>query len=650
MMTFVMGILVSSASYAEPALKGACPLQPGEERAILDCLKAQSENECSELKANTRLKDKLETCHVSSVTRDKQKQADEVILGCGRGVRDHIIQLFDSIAAIPKMVQKGLRDTKEARLVAAAICNQKKQNDPNFANMTSCLDRETVNVRNVHIPWEEYQAAIRELRLKAFCLKPEYRAEVICPIALDLATLFSGGAIVQSGRAVVKNALKGISKIAAETESRFLALSAKATTSAEKKSLLHQKDLVSLGRNPQVYSAASELGFDMKALERGMIDSDMGKLASVRNQFVNGSSESREFIRVLQGKNSGQEGRAFRKILDEAGFQGKTFLPAHLTEEQIEMVFKNHPIMGGYLHELPGMQAAIRDLRTLKISQTEFERRIKANLFHNGPQAGFWDDLTQKYVPGALKSGGADAQSFLKGTVFEGSRYPAPISPEGILHTIGDRLSQGTAGGISKIYDEVAGKSLMDSPKIKLGDLKIGPDDGLTKYSNLLGQNLTDTKKQLKVLGDRIDTLEVLNPAQREFLSKMNQNAMRRIDKEAEFFRDHVTYYPSRDQINRIDLEFTDSSGIQRRYSLNRQTPADEAQRLMDQFLRAEEKHNGHPFDGIKVNEKTLTAEALIVGGAVQIPLELKCPMGITSKTNAVPSESIKQMLPGGVR
>lgn len=146
------------------------------------------------------------------------------------------------------------------------------------------------------------------------------------------------------------------------------------------------------------------------------------------------------------------------------------FVKTYLSADEARAVFKDAFMLIGYLHDLPGLIDAIVEHESGKSTREGFQKRVLANLFHNGPALGFWGFLSNVLVPGQLeKSENANTRRVFANTVFENPadashadtslivkpHYPFPASYEGLLHAIADRLSQGTRGGIIKIYWEI---------------------------------------------------------------------------------------------------------------------------------------------------------------------------------------------------
>ncbi len=260
-------------------------------------------------------------------------------------------------------------------------------------------------------------------------------------------------------------------------------------SAAEARSLDHQQDVIrSIDTSPgaaRILNDAENLKHSglhkeeyLRAVAAGIDDSDFGKRTQGVELFLKESADSNLLLNVLSGKKfqEGTDGfasqKALRELLDEAGFSGKWLLNQNLSANEIRQAANEARVLTGFLHEFPGMVNAIKDYeKALKLAPNAasrarvtsfFKERIKANLFHNGPESGFWSRITTLFVPGALSKAPTNStKSFFDGTVFKSVdgklQYPGPLNSAGVVHATADRLSQGTGGGMLKIYDEIAG-------------------------------------------------------------------------------------------------------------------------------------------------------------------------------------------------
>ena len=229
-------------------------------------------------------------------------------------------------------------------------------------------------------------------------------------------------------------------------------------TKAEQYSGEHQKDLDGFLRTAR----EKVTGVNKDALYNGMADSDKGKHSSYKKLLTESSPASDALLAFCKGEGAG--GPILREILKDAGLGDAVLLNPTLTNAQLRELFQKVPGLQGFLHEIPGMADALTALEVGALSRDQFKAQIRANLFHNGPGEGFWKLLAEVFMPGAMRGAGYDPAAVFSGTVFgkgEGGKlsYPMPVSAEGVVHTVSDRLSQGTTGGVIKIYYEIIGFS-----------------------------------------------------------------------------------------------------------------------------------------------------------------------------------------------
>ena len=229
-------------------------------------------------------------------------------------------------------------------------------------------------------------------------------------------------------------------------------------TKAEQYSGEHQKDLDGF-----LLTAREKVaGINRDALYNGMADSDKGKHSSYKKLLTEASPASDALLAFCKGEGPG--GSVLREILKDGGLGDALLLNPTLTNAQLRELFQKVPGLQGFLHEIPGMADALTALEVGALTRDQFKAQIRANLFHNGPGEGFWKLLAEVFMPGAMRGAGYDPAVVFSGTVFgkgEGGKlsYPMPVSAEGVVHTVSDRLSQGTTGGVIKIYYEIIGFS-----------------------------------------------------------------------------------------------------------------------------------------------------------------------------------------------
>ena len=410
-------------------------------------------------------------------------------------------------------------------------------------------------------------------------------------------------------------------------------------TPAELASLKHQEDLIDALSNPEVSTRIGLSDPELKNLVQGIIDSDAGKLDSFKAHLTKPTPDSNELFNVIKGSdNSTPAGRAFQDFMRENEMGGKGLLNKDLTNDQIREIFSGAPATQGYLHELPGISEAIKDLNAGRITADQFKKRVGANLFHNGPQAGFWELFNDTILPAHFDSKFVrdkfpdpnGLNNFFKNTAFQGEtasngfvkpKYPSPITKESMIHTTFDRLSQGTSGGNTKIFLEQFNKQLVENPHAKMGDLKnISGQSGLTAYRDMLVGNPLAKPKVVNSNGigtaKQFDALyEVI--AKSKKLTLNEKKKMREIVKASRdrtlAFDDYVKKFADFEAgadgvVKRITLKDSNGNYIG---TITKDTPSSESAKLFEKFYNKEESLNGHPIkDLMKPRVLTNTEKA----------------------------------------
>lgn len=397
-------------------------------------------------------------------------------------------------------------------------------------------------------------------------------------------------------------------------------------TPAELASLKHQEDLIDALSNPEVSARIGLSDPELKNLVQGIIDSDAGKLDSFKAHLTKPTADSNELLNVIKGnENSTPAGRAFQEFMSENEMGGKGLLNKDLTNDQIREIFNGAPAAQGYLHELPGMSEAIKDLNAVppRITPEQFKKRLGANLFHNGPQAGFWEFFNDTLLPAHFDSkfvrdkftDHSGLNNFFKNTAFQGEtapngfvkpKYPSPLTKESMIHTTFDRLSQGTSGGNTKIFLEQFNKQLAENPNAKMGELKnLSGQSGLTAYRDMLVGNPLAKPKSVNSNGigtaKQLDALyEVI--AKSKKLTLIEKKKMREIVKASRdrtlAFDDYVKKFADFEagpdgSVTRITLKDSNGNYIG---TITKDTPASDSARLFEKFYNKEESLNGHPI------------------------------------------------------
>lgn len=320
----------------------------------------------------------------------------------------------------------------------------------------------------------------------------------------------------------------------------------------EHESQKHQDDVIH-GLSPSMIAKLKLLGFDYSAFVRGVADSDKGKLGAYLELLTERSEKSDILLSFLRGRAPSKSVRALRETLDKMGFERKWLLNADIENDDLRALFQKHGILKGYLHELPGMADAVLLYEKGALTKEQFQRQIAANLFHNGPSEGFWKQLNDTFLPGAL-AGDKNVATFFKGTVFEGAEpaqnelykpiYPSPKTIEGIVHTLFDRMSQATRGGVVKIFEEIRGFD------------KRGP---LGVMEDLLFTNPKNTLKQIEELRQAAKKLE--NPNAEPVLKEFIDAAIARVIRYQNDVARGIQAVKDKDSGKITSLEITHSDG-----------------------------------------------------------------------------------------
>lgn len=239
-------------------------------------------------------------------------------------------------------------------------------------------------------------------------------------------------------------------------------------------SLAHQDDLLKVYRNVSEQKR-QEIEFDEASYQFGVIASDVGKLNRYKNLFTAKSEKSDLFLDILTGRSDLKSAVLLRRILN-----GYIFSP-EFSNNQIRTLFTENPVLSGFFHELPGLCDMFIAFELNLFDAGQFENIVKVNLYHNGPSAGFWKVFSFKLIPQILGkkmkhlkkllSQGPFAFVKIDGFGSEGPGYPDSLNFEGQVHRIFDRVSQGTRGGLIKMFLEY--KSSMDERLIEFVNLVV---------------------------------------------------------------------------------------------------------------------------------------------------------------------------------
>lgn len=336
-------------------------------------------------------------------------------------------------------------------------------------------------------------------------LVEQMRAHQI-PISLAEPDHFSDIGI-ESGsnaRAYLMNAWKRLETGLASGQMFGRTLSAKELTS-----LQHQKDLLdAVVANNGLFKKLNAAGFDLEAYLRGTIDSDMGKLSAYDELWTKASRKSTLLLNVMQGRGPRKSQRVVNEVLAESGYpQGmNSFINPKLSHIEIRETFEEIGAYRGYYHEFPGMVDAVTAHEMGRLSSAEFKAQLKANLFHNGPDEGFWKMLGHIFIPGA--AGNSSKPRLFENTIFHSADNPThltygrPASFEAFIAVFFDRMSQGSKGGYLKIDYELIFMDPLDNVRnLVLEDSIDWTIDQLSLLRKIAleSADLTEQQRQLTV-------------------------------------------------------------------------------------------------------------------------------------------------------
>ncbi|WP_409477479.1 hypothetical protein [Pseudobdellovibrio sp. HCB154] len=424
-----------------------------------------------------------------------------------------------------------------------------------------------------------------------------------------------------SSRLPVEQKVEGrVSKSSAELEAQVdtyvESLKGADLSPKEVKSILHQQDLITATRNPVVAKVMSKAEVDFQGLKFGMLDSDVGKIAKFQeNLLLKNTKESEELFDTIRGTAQTPATKEVKSILADLGFAHPSLLNPEISNQEIRDIIAEVPVLRGYLHELPGMQLAIRDLNAGNITSQQFRERFLANLGHNGPDDGFWGILSGSVVPTSLANAKhPKAKVFFANSIFDHGeklpsgvvkpKYPMPQTTAGIVHSTFDRLSQGTRGGIDKIFYELGGAPLAANPKAAIREIGVQPNKGLQLPNEMLIGNPEKTVRQLEALQKHAATSKQLNKVQQAELSQFVGGAIHRLEKQNEYIKEHVEL--ARDVnglVERMTLKFTDELGNEKKLVFTNDSPAADVAKGMERMLLHEERLHGEPFKNFKITQ-----------------------------------------------
>lgn len=603
-----------------------CRRPQAEQTDVLSCSKEFAIHSCQELtEQNIELK-YINTCGQGERQKFESKSEHPILTACGKGLAHSFEALkrwvkkpyvwfkgwkpknYQCIAQLSDRLESIHKDAEERyKSIKGQTKEYQKKIDQYMYTIggslvRACTAQAQLKTNFLNLPSRKEMADMFDYLFRsAHCLNAEGRSKMLCPaIAEVVAGSFTGPALgafkgLASGAKAIVNANRKIAK-AEDRMGKF-----KVTTRSIKEiaSLEHQDDLLAFTNSAKMKSRLAKMDLDLDSLRHGMVDSDLGKLADVETRFFrNLNEDSIELMDTLKGTRSTNASKYIREILDEAGFGGKSLLNPNIPNDKLIAAFESNPGLRGYLHELPGLSQAIKDVNNGTIDVIQFKNRVKANLFHNGPNEGFWKVLSEKAIPGNLKKTGNE--NFFKGTVFEGSKYPGSLSPEGVVHTLVDRLSQGTRGGLDKIFKEIGGadldKSLVNGSLTKpLGEVGFPGQKGVQVIEDLIVGNSQRTKSQLVALRSHVDGMSNLSAVQKTELMKMVDEGIERLEAQSIELSKMVRFHKNGD-VRSINIEYIDESGKKVYKTITDESSSGDALQEIAKAFKAEERINGDPI------------------------------------------------------
>lgn len=656
-------------SYPPALATEICASSESQKIAILNCLREQESEECEGFSKEQRRNcfdpdDQIEVnyskaCAVGTVEGVKAtiKGVTEIALNAvtwaqdRRGYNHGVVEKAHSSCREDSTVRKAFDIAERTRQNTIAFEFARSAYSAANDAYTKCFAREKSRGDAFGVSFElpDLTAVTGVVR----CLNSRSQAEMVCSVVVPMAATGAAAAVIK--QAVKTAAGRAMSFTKGDRHKKIIddylgdLEQNQKLTMAEKLSLSHQKDLLAFIGNPRTQELIKKLDIDERALMYGILDSDLGKLDRFKKLLVEKSPQSDRLLAVLSRKDTtSPAGKAFAEFLDENGFPGRGFFNPALSPDEIRSGFQAHGILTGYLHEAPGISNAIEALNQGRISKADFKKRIGANLGHNGPQAGFWDFLsgiTSKQIASS-----DIGSKFFKDTIFEGDtvagktqvKYISPMTNEGLVHTLVDRLSQATSGGDVKIFYELAGKSLNDNHAVPIGAIPTasGSQSGLGILKNLLSGD-----KATGVVPNAIQTLEQFKALREIALRKPDLSAQQKssysdlvklAEGRTKALQDHmdagtVSYVSGKDgKLEKIILTGPKETGSKFVGTISADTPTLRAMEMVKTYLAKEELLHGDPIRDLGAprmasasEARARTAGAVVAGAAV--PLMFYC-------------------------
>lgn len=602
-----------------------CGFSVSDKNLVENCLKSFAKSECYAYPADEESRAKLTSCNINDLKASLGASSSGFLKMCGSEVVGSYTDLFAVAGHLTEAIMNNpnyfpLRDEQR---VADELCAEKlgytreqiQELDLNrtspgssaYIQFNACARAESARIHGVMAKGPlgkgQFVKNLSELNNGLHCYKKSYWPTLACPILSDVALFGAAGVAVKfvarESLPILARGIKPFARthpaFATRLEDTLARLESKAVLPGEKSSVLHQHDLVNLQDSPYMTGVMKKADLNREQMTMGILDSDVGKLKSEWDRLVlNKTAESDKLLNVLAGRGSSPSARGMREIFGDAGFGEKSFLPP-LRNDELRAVFASSKELRNYLHEAPGMSAAIQDVDAGRITLAQFKTRIKANLFHNGPSAAFWKFFGDVLVPGSLGKGDRVGKEFFRGSIFEGDTkngvvhpvYPSPISAEGVVHTFEDRLSQGTRGGMLKIFNELGGEKFVGNQNLPIKDFPMGAN---TSYEMLI-HNPEQTLEQMDKLRESSRSMTQLSGIQKQTFDEMILKGEGRLRIQNDYLKSHFEKTEKGYKIT-----FEDPGGEKTVKVVNGDAPASEARGDIERLMLQEERANGNPM------------------------------------------------------
>lgn len=646
-----------------------CTATGTEKQTIQNCLIAMQENDCSETPEEYRRNcfDPKEAAH---------KTENTFGMNCAKGAKKAVENTVESLPHILPGLKTAAQDVAkwfvkvgknvgrlatenkeylaEVRAQARKECMKNKEFQKAYANYQKArINLSSVEATQPHLMAynQKFDACVRDLEgngrlagidvtpdilpdeeeVRSFlsCYKKDVQQSLICEVAAPMA---AGGASALAIKAAAKWAVSKSTRFGAaqlavsnailgqkidHTIKKYIdRVDKKDLTPAERESLHHQLDIATALKSPEMMAKFKDLGLsddEVIMAVKGMLDSDMGKIASNRLLLTTNSRKSNQLLDVVSGRDEfTPAGKAFRELMGEMGFKDQGLFNKNLTNDDVREIMSQATHLPNYMHEVPGIINAIDDLNANKITRSEFKIRVETNLFHNGPQDGFWGFYTDTLVPGDLKQH-AKAGQFFENTVYKGDvvdgvtkpKYPIATSKTGLIHATLDRLSQATDVGNTKIFLEMNGKKLSKNMKEKISSIpnpldEKPPINGMNTLRDLLvgngsmKSNPANSLAQLKTLESHVVSVPGLNLRERSAINSIVAASRDRTLAFQDFVKSNAEFIQGPDgNVNKILLKdhLGRDIGV-----IDAETTTDEALKKIHDLFEAEKKLNGDPM------------------------------------------------------